>query len=492
MSTSVLFDVGVFVAGLLVLVGAALWWHATGSSRDVFTALALCIPVGWVLTRFPLMVTSVATGIQVPFAPVLLFYLQTFYDTPVALLAWPLTALPAYLVDRRAWSSRLFNAGSSIVSSLLATLVVAALQPTDPVSPAQLFAVLAGAATYFAADTLLSAVSIAIEYHRTLFEELADPGALIGGALFLLVSVLGYLAAAVQVVMPTWIASLILVPGMAVVVAAWAWRRAHQSRAQQRELFEAAVRIHEVTTADDLVAVLETRCATLVSSERLVVRSQAPGGGEVGYELGDEGPLRWIVAPRASNREGQQFDEVALASLGSLASAALVRLRLAAEAERLALVDPLTGLPNRRAFTSRLEQAVGAESAIAVLFVDLDGFKAVNDTLGHAAGDELLCEVADRLRSAAGAGGFAARLGGDEFALVLPDLFPGVADDTAEAVVVTLRSPFLLSAGPATISASVGLTAFEDGDDADSLLSRADAAMYAAKRSGGGRCVLAE
>nr|WP_246315495.1 GGDEF domain-containing protein [Kineococcus aurantiacus] len=157
----------------------------------------------------------------------------------------------------------------------------------------------------------------------------------------------------------------------------------------------------------------------------------------------------------------------------------------------MALVDPLTGLPNRRAFTAQLETAVRADAAIAVLFVDLDGFKAVNDTLGHAAGDELLTETARRLRETCGAGAFPARLGGDEFAIVLPDLFPGVADDVAVALVDRLREPFLLAAGPATISASVGITASEPGDDADALLSRADAAMYVAKRAGGDAHVLA-
>jgi diguanylate cyclase (GGDEF)-like protein len=223
------------------------------------------------------------------------------------------------------------------------------------------------------------------------------------------------------------------------------------------------------------------------------VRSRPPTRREIGCELGDD-PRRWLVAARPASGHAEQFDEVALASLASLASAALLRVRLAAETERLALVDALTGLANRRAFTTHLETRVdggaAGDTAVAVLFVDLDGFKAVNDTLGHAAGDELLTETAHRLRRAVGAEGFVARLGGDEFAAVLPDVFPGAADDTAAAVVTALRQPFLLGAGPATISASVGVTASEPGDDADALLSRADAAMYVAKRAGGGRSVL--
>ncbi|GAB3451570.1 hypothetical protein GCM10027519_01800 [Kineococcus endophyticus] len=487
-----LLDSGIFVLGLGVLVGALHAWWAAGADPRLAAALAVSLPLGWVLTRFPLMVTGGASGIHVPFAPVVLFYLLVVLPPPVALAAWALTAVPAYFVDRRPWQSRVFNAGSSVLSSLLAVLVVGALAPARPVDTRMLLAVLAGAATYFATDTVLSAVSIAVERRRAVLAELAEPGALVGGGLFLLVAALGFLAGAVRHDMPGWVALLTLLPSMAVVVAAWAWRRAHESRRQQRALFEAAVRIHAVTSVEELLRAVEAHGTALVSGGRLEVRSRPPVEHEIGCELGDD-PRRWLVAARPTSRYAEQFDEVALASLGSLAAAALLRVRLAAETERLALVDPLTGLANRRAFTTRLEETVedgDGGATVAVLFVDLDGFKAVNDTLGHAAGDELLTESARRLLDAAGPDGFVARLGGDEFAVVLPDLFPGAVDDTADAVVTALRAPFLLSAGPATISASVGVTASEPGDDADTLLSRADAAMYVAKRAGGGRSVL--
>ncbi|PRY16626.1 diguanylate cyclase (GGDEF)-like protein [Kineococcus rhizosphaerae] len=481
-----------FALGLVVLVGAGLWWREAGSDGRLLHALALTAPLAWVLTRFPLMVTGMASGIQVPFAPVLVFFLLTGYDPPLALLTWCVAALPAYLLDRRAWQSRVFNAGSSTLSALLATLVVTRIGTDRVVSPDQLLTVLAGAATYYVSDTVLSAVSIAVERRKPVWRELTDPGAAVGGALFLLVATLGYLAAAVNIAMPTWVATLTAVPGMAVVVAAWAWRRAHQSRRQQRELFEAAVHIHAATSVEELVRVVESHGTALVSGSRLEVRPTPPGPRETGCEVDDDhGSKRWLVAPVNINQQARQVDEVAIVSLASLASAAFLRLRITAETTRMALVDPLTGLPNRRAFTGRLEEAVAEGAAIAVLFVDLDGFKAVNDTLGHAAGDELLVESARRLRVTCGAGAFPARLGGDEFAIVLPDLFPGTADDVAVAVVESLHVPFLLAAGPATISASVGITASEPDDDADTLLSRADAAMYTAKRAGGDAHVLA-
>ncbi|WP_432565398.1 diguanylate cyclase domain-containing protein [Kineococcus sp. SYSU DK003] len=495
-SASALLDASVFVLGLLVLAGSLLWWRADGAEPGLLTALAISLPTGWVLTRFPLMVTGETTGIYVPFAPVLLFFLLTAHgrSPATALLAWTLTALFAYLVDRRSWTSRVFNAGSSMLSALLATVVVVGLRPADPVTPQQLLAVLAGAAGYFLLDNVLSAVSVAVEHRRGLAGELLQPGTALGGALFLLVASLGYLAAAVDLAMPGWVTNLTVVPGAAVVVAAWGWRTAHQRRRQQHALFEASVRVHSATNEQELLAALVEHGSALVSGGRLTVSDRAPGEREVGRELPGgpgAGAPRWIVAVTAGNRHAQRFDDAALDALGLLGGAALVRVRLAEEAGRQALVDPLTGLPNRRAFTAHLDRAVDRDAAIAVLFVDLDGFKAVNDTLGHGAGDELLAETARRLVRAAGAEGFAARLGGDEFAVVLPDLFPGAADDTAEAVVAALHEPFLLAAGPATISASVGITASEPGDDADTLLSRADAAMYVAKRAGGDAHVLA-
>jgi diguanylate cyclase (GGDEF)-like protein len=496
-STSALLDVSVFVLGLGVLVGALFWWRHDGVGSALLPALAVSIPAAWVLTRFPLMVTGATTGIYVPFAPVLLFFLLTLHgthDAGTALLTWTVAALPAYLVDRRPWTSRVFNSGSSMLSALAATLVVVAVQPAVPVTPGQLVAVLAGAGTYYVVDALLSAISLAVERSRSLASELLHPGTAAGGALFLLVASIGYLSAAVDLSMPGWVTDLTVVPGASVVVAAWGWRKAAQRRHQQHELFRASVRVHAAVSRDELMAALEEHGSALVSGGRLQVVDRPPSNREIGCELPADrvaGP-RWIVVARATNRYAQRFDDAAVEALGLLAAAALVRVRLVEEAERQALVDALTGLPNRRAFTAYLDRAVTVDAAIAVLFVDLDGFKAVNDTLGHGAGDELLAETARRLRAAAGPDGFAARLGGDEFAVVLPDTFPGAADDTATAIVAALCEPFLLGAGPATISASVGITASEPGDDADALLSRADAAMYVAKRSGGGRCVLAD
>ena len=169
---------------------------------------------------------------------------------------------------------------------------------------------------------------------------------------------------------------------------------------------------------------------------------------------------------------------------------------------RLAYFDTLTGLPNREQSRNRLVGAVQAakdnKRTLAVLYLDLDNFKRVNDTLGHAVGDELLCVVADRLRSSLRYGGESAppgtadsarpgdiaRLGGDEFLVLLPNLRTATdAGAVAERLIASLREPVQLAMNSLVVTPSVGIAVFpQDGEDAETLLRNADLAMYFAKR----------
>jgi diguanylate cyclase (GGDEF)-like protein/PAS domain S-box-containing protein len=152
--------------------------------------------------------------------------------------------------------------------------------------------------------------------------------------------------------------------------------------------------------------------------------------------------------------------------------------------------DPLTQLPNRALLLDRIEHALARERrTIALLFVDLDDFKVVNDTLGHAAGDALLTAVAARLRGCLRSADTAARLGGDEFALLLEEVVdPAEGERVAARVLDTMRRPFSLHGEPVHVNVSVGLVVAKAGTaSVDELLRRADFAMYAAKRNGKSR-----
>ena len=222
----------------------------------------------------------------------------------------------------------------------------------------------------------------------------------------------------------------------------------------------------------------------------------APGGGEA---WSDEYRFR-----RADGGYSEVVDRghvvrdaatgVAVRMVGAMADVT-ERKALERRLEHLALHDPLTGLPNRRLFSDRLEQALGRlprrGGGVAVLYADLDGFKAVNDSLGHGAGDGLLVAAAGRLRGCVRPPDTVSRLGGDEFAVLLEG--PAVGSEAVEVagrILRAMRSPFKVGGREARVTASVGVALGAPAaalGGAHNLLREADAAMYRAKRAGKAR-----
>lgn len=162
---------------------------------------------------------------------------------------------------------------------------------------------------------------------------------------------------------------------------------------------------------------------------------------------------------------------------------------------RQALHDPLTGIANRLHFEEALQAAIHAAGdppcarEIALLYIDLDGFKLVNDTMGHPAGDLVLKEVAHRIGHNLEGAGLLSRVGGDEFTIVLKDLAgPEAATRAAQRLLQGFQTPFRIDGNEVSIGASIGISRYPlDGNDASTLLQSADAAMYCAKRSGNNR-----
>ena len=231
-----------------------------------------------------------------------------------------------------------------------------------------------------------------------------------------------------------------------------------------------------------MVAARLARCIVVP----VVARGQFLGVLTAGFAAGDT--TEWST----------QQEEDLCARLGGLAdqaATALDNVVLLARIQHQALHDPLTGLPNRIVLEDRTRQALLKASrsghSCALLFLDLDCFKNVNDTLGHDVGDDLIAQVADRLRLSLRAADTLARFGGDEFVVLLSDPDSvAAAPVVAEKVLAALRTPFLLAGDQHVVSCSIGIAcAPEDGDDYDTLLRHADAAMYRAKHTAGARYV---
>ncbi|WRL64920.1 diguanylate cyclase [Blastococcus brunescens] len=236
----------------------------------------------------------------------------------------------------------------------------------------------------------------------------------------------------------------------------------------------------EDATSSDL---LDPRLATALDLASYVSVPLLSGDRLLGLVVtGSTGETRgWPSAVREAVRQVTLEGSLVVENAGLRAVEKLRLEQLATEAHH----DPLTGLANRRRFVEQLEATVyrADDPDCAVLMIDLDRFKEINDSFGHSVGDDLLCLVGPRLERALQPGDLLARMGGDEFAVLLPDAGATRADDVAERLGAALRDAFVLDGMPLHVDASIGIALCPDhGRDRSLLLARADTAMYVAKR----------
>ena len=404
-----------------------------------------------------------------------------------ALLAFALASLVGEVFRDRSLIKRAFNVSIRVVGGATLLLVFQAAGFRASPEGGQLVAVVAGAAAYTIATTLGVGAVIALA-ERQRFGAGLTRGLGMRSAVWASAVGYGVTAALVVQVHPAMLPGL-LAPLAVVWLTTGACRRAERDRDRLQALIAASNEIQVAEDPDQQEAALVRAAERVLLWRNVSVRNTPPRDGEAGERLWvDPGGERWLVAkPRPGGDPWADDDARMLQALTGAATTVLERVRLENELVRQAHVDPLTGVANRRRFEHALEEqlAVNAGTRVAVMLLDLDGFKQVNDTLGHDAGDQLLKVLADRLCDGVRSGDLVARLGGDEFVVMLPGVTSEVAARrAAEGIRQLIEEPVEIGRWRFAPGVSVGVAvAPADGVAPRELLRRADERMYDAKRA---------
>ncbi|MEO7745915.1 MAG: GGDEF domain-containing protein [Actinomycetota bacterium] len=484
-------DVGLATAAALVVALSVTHQISERGGLHPFSLLAVALLV--LMGRYPLVLTNRAGDAVIGFEASVLVFLACSTTLAEALTVWSVGMLIEHLVERRPLRVRVFNASLTITGGAL-LVAVASLVPHDgPPRAQELAVVLVGCAVYFAYDMLMTATWLALDARQPLSSALQWRTVPLGLVCFVAVDSIGFLASVLERRAPTWTLGLLLVPIVTILLAVDAVSRARLSQQRLSALFQAAAQAPDWSEDADLERTLVDQATSVLRHTTGELRTAPAGPGELGCPLVIGGrEVRQLVVRRAAH--AQPFDDDdrrALEALTSIAAASLDRHRLNDEMTHLAGHDSLTGLANRRVFGDRLDQALGPDGAtpgVSVLFCDLDGFKAVNDSLGHHAGDHLLGAVALRLRECLDPDDLIARLGGDEFAVLITDVdSPARALRASEAIQACFVDPFALDGELARVGVSIGVAHASRGASGTDVLRGADTAMYRAKALGKGR-----
>ena len=480
------FDLGVLVGGVVLFAYATFQVVADGTTVPPPTLLS--IPLIIVIARFPMILDNGDGGIEVGFDSSILMFLLCYVGPHEAMVIWSLGVLITQIATDKRTNSKIFNVGLGTLGGGVAAGVMTLVGGTDG-SARELLAVAVAATCYFATDFLLSAVSVALESGTPLRTHLMQRGTVFAIACFVPFDSLGYLGAVLVRADPKWPILLLAVPLVTLLVATRAVTRGGENARRLNVLFQAAVRAQTLSDARQVVDSLVDDAQDLLRIKQVEVRADPPGVHEIGAQLRDGQRDRWIVAPGQHRaRSTTSADQQALEALVAVSSDAFARLRLTEDMTHLARHDLLTNLPNRGLLVDRVEHALQMSrrrgTRISLLFVDLDGFKPVNDRFGHAAGDAVLVDVAQRLTGCVRQSDTVARLGGDEFALLLEDVNPTEVSSACDRILAALSRGAHVAGHQLSLSASIGVASGDSSETAESMLRNADLAMYEAKARG--------
>ena len=396
-----------------------------------------------------------------------------------------------HAVRRRDPLKRLFDHGIQTLGVGVAVVVQHAIRPPGdgPVGHLEALAAAAGVCGFTVVISLFVWGVIAAAGGRR-FRDVALPAvpfAILASG----VALTSGLLAAVAARQIWWAPLLGLVPLVAVGRILTSLQRAEQDRRRLGGLVRTAEETAGAVAKGSVGESVVAAARELLRVGRAEVRAGRPGPGELGARLTSTGEERWlVVGDRHPLDPFNDADQALLDGMAALASTALDNAFLLEQVSHQALHDALTGLPNRALFADRVSQAIThaerVDEEVAVVYLDLDRFKRVNDSLGHTQGDELLCQVAARIVAAVRPTDTVCRMGGDEFTILLPGV--GATADLApisDRLMESVRHPFEVGGQPIFVTASVGVAVFpQDGTDVGSLLRAADAAMYQAKSAG--------
>jgi diguanylate cyclase (GGDEF)-like protein len=483
-------DAAVGALGVAVSIALSVPWLAH-PQLHIGYAVGFLVAV-LALSRMPADLPSQHGLVEISFTPAALVFMALRTSTGEACTLWLLVTLVLRLAEKgKPTTDRLFNVGCVAGSGVAALLVLSQHGRVLEARTAVLVAI--ACAVYFVTDMWLTTSTLA---HRQAQRRWALlPIGLIAIPLVCFVGIdsLGYLAAVIDVTSPWWMLALLIAPLSTIFGATRSQQRARGSERRTAAVYTIARATTSVDGPTDMMAVLLAELERLLPGRDIQVLDRPPNATEIGAELSTvEGHPSWVVVGAGTGYGFTDDDRVGLETLTSVSLDMLDRRRLLDELARLAAVDSLTGLANRATLVGRLDQMSAAlpddaEVTAAVLYCDVDGFKGINDRLGHAVGDSAIVATAGRLRSCLRSGDTAARLSGDEFAVLFERVDRAAAVQLAERIVTSFETPLDVDGRPLRVGVSVGIAMVSAGDSAEGVLRDADTAMYSAKAAGKGR-----
>ncbi|HSN06389.1 MAG TPA: EAL domain-containing protein [Candidatus Angelobacter sp.] len=476
--------------GAAVAVPALVTWRLTGGRLGLTGAVAVVLVL--VMARFPLTLAHRSGDVLIGFETCVLVFLTLSRPPLEAFCLWTLGTVIASLTASKPWRIRGFNTGLTVTGGGLFVVVVNAIEAgTDP-DLARLGAIMLGCALYFVYDLAITAGSLALEGGCSLGSVVTWGAMPMALACFVSVDTLGFLARVLQDA-PRWTLLLLAVPVGTILVAVRSVSENRVAHLRLTGLLEAATHAPDWTDEEHIERSLVVQAERTLRQATASLREEPPAPPEIGAAIELDGrPTRHlVVTPQAAGHRFDEHDRAALEALSAVGVSAFNRRRLSDEMSFLARHDALTGLHNRAFFIERLSMALECRAPrgqVAVLYLDLDGFKEVNDLLGHEAGDRLLMQVAQRINLCLRLEDVAARLGGDEFGILLDDLTgEEQAELVAERLLEALAGSFEVAQRRITVRASIGVAVSgTERTTAERLISSADTAMYAAKSRGKG------